>query len=980
MKRRLARPLCPAVLIALFLCPPASGEQCESVMQLLEEGIVQQQSLNDLAAAESIFRSFASSDTICAAARERAGLLLGRCLRAQGKMAEAQRVLETAAAGKSEYAQMAQALLSGELEANDRMTAQVTGLLAKIREPGSGDEENKLYKMLLSLGDPAVPSMVAALEESNDHSFVATLAETLVLIGTRSVTEYVEKVARSKNRYLQHVFVTATTAPRKGSYSTTTVRPFQRIFVPLIPAVDEKTRLQVVRLVGNAITKGEILEWLVAFEEPALRVEILNQALVTDSPDDHEFMERLRPVLKRLFTASEPERAVVGSLLQHPGNLAVAPGRALFLDGIGRGVFRFQGSQRGGGRRAEAIIPAEELLPFAANFASLRDDARDELRQLVLLSHSHWDRASIPHAVELIRAGMSQRPDQLTEWIIREGPRDVPYALELIRSGFAVWELTPWVLERATDEHYVAIVEELGNFAAATPQVLDWLKGHHPDGAALPGLERWLGDASFRAVLRGGRWPSRTGGRRNRRTGSTSTRDDAMATLCSAVASLGTTRAQALLLKVAEDPLDYAVARAALLQKEATSADTLLALARTLPDGDGFQDGLVESLLRRGICDAETLLPILRREGSDLTALARPRREGSRCGAKESAEILQALLSGEDAARWWSVLCPQFGLFKFQDYHDATEVTFATVPDEVIQVVFSTALENPNRPLRSRVVRELLSIRSGPKSDDAVQLSDDDPPLYRDYGKLQHALMQRALENGTSDLVLLALEDGSLEARDLPLVRPYLGRQKSRLAVAAASWVGRIGTQEHVTWLVPSLKHSLDVVRAVAVDGLYRLGGDEQLGHILPLTHDPSPRVRATVYGLLGRSKAPEVGDVLVEGLRDEEHNVREIADAALKAIEQYHARRSQWEGRRESFSLKPESAAEALLRQATSGKSKLVRLTAIASLGALNLPETLPHLIELLEDDDPQVREAATATVERINASARAPEGDAPR
>ncbi len=47
------------------------------------------------------------------------------------------------------------------------------------------------------------------------------------------------------------------------------------------------------------------------------------------------------------------------------------------------------------------------------------------------------------------------------------------------------------------------------------------------------------------------------------------------------------------------------------------------------------------------------------------------------------------------------------------------------------------------------------------------------------------------------------------------------------------------------------------------------------------------------------------------------------------------------------------------------------IRVAAIASLGTLGVPETLPFLIELMEDGDAEVAAAASAAVQRINEGA---------
>ena len=67
---------------------------------------------------------------------------------------------------------------------------------------------------------------------------------------------------------------------------------------------------------------------------------------------------------------------------------------------------------------------------------------------------------------------------------------------------------------------------------------------------------------------------------------------------------------------------------------------------------------------------------------------------------------------------------------------------------------------------------------------------------------------------------------------------------------------------------------------------------------------------------------------------------------------------------------LSAASAAEAWVKQASEGSKKDVRLTAIESLGTLGKVETLPFLIKLMGDEDPDIRKAAKAAADRINAA----------
>jgi HEAT repeat protein len=60
------------------------------------------------------------------------------------------------------------------------------------------------------------------------------------------------------------------------------------------------------------------------------------------------------------------------------------------------------------------------------------------------------------------------------------------------------------------------------------------------------------------------------------------------------------------------------------------------------------------------------------------------------------------------------------------------------------------------------------------------------------------------------------------------------------------------------------------------------------------------------------------------------------------------------------------------LLAKSASGKPKEIRLAAIASLGTLGVPETLPMLVELMSDGDRDIAAAAKSAVDRMNAAGK--------
>lgn len=107
---------------------------------------------------------------------------------------------------------------------------------------------------------------------------------------------------------------------------------------------------------------------------------------------------------------------------------------------------------------------------------------------------------------------------------------------------------------------------------------------------------------------------------------------------------------------------------------------------------------------------------------------------------------------------------------------------------------------------------------------------------------------------------------------------------------------------------------------------------------------------------------------LLLEMLRDPSDLVRTAAQASLEKLQFYFDQVERWERWQKGTTLDAPNAAEALLAQASPDQPKPKRLAAITSLGTLGVPETLPLLIEWMNDSDPDIAKAARDAVTRIN------------
>jgi len=104
---------------------------------------------------------------------------------------------------------------------------------------------------------------------------------------------------------------------------------------------------------------------------------------------------------------------------------------------------------------------------------------------------------------------------------------------------------------------------------------------------------------------------------------------------------------------------------------------------------------------------------------------------------------------------------------------------------------------------------------------------------------------------------------------------------------------------------------------------------------------------------------------VLLEALGDPDQDVAGVARKGLERLREVREQREYWEAwEATGSSLSPVVA----LLQKLKSDNRAVRLAAIRSLGTMGAEEALPFLVDLLEDDDADVRAAAAAALEKIN------------
>ncbi|MEE9126217.1 MAG: HEAT repeat domain-containing protein, partial [Planctomycetota bacterium] len=303
-------------------------------------------------------------------------------------------------------------------------------------------------------------------------------------------------------------------------------------------------------------------------------------------------------------------------------------------------------------------------------------------------------------------------------------------------------------------------------------------------------------------------------------------------------------------------------------------------------------------------------------------------------------------------------------------FQDATYcVSYMPLPDEVVKVVANRALQCPDKKPDTReglTLRQLLVMRLLDKYADAPGIVE---------------LIQRSLRDRDPQIRwMTARKSGADHIKDkliLELLEKCLRDEKEHVVEAASGTLFYIHPEslvsaQHV--LLTSKRASVQSVVALAL--LQAKGADaiSTVGKLLlPGTHLRYHH-RLTLLNKMAEFRDMRAVPFLLEALKDGNDMVRKAAESELKSIRFYNDQKLLWKRLMDGTEMNATSAAEALVKQASDASKKQIRLTAIASLGTLGKVETLPFLIKLMSDEDPDIRKAAKAAADRINqAKARA-------
>jgi HEAT repeat protein len=289
-------------------------------------------------------------------------------------------------------------------------------------------------------------------------------------------------------------------------------------------------------------------------------------------------------------------------------------------------------------------------------------------------------------------------------------------------------------------------------------------------------------------------------------------------------------------------------------------------------------------------------------------------------------------------------------------FREAQGLLSSKTPPAVYAVLCRHALSAPStdpngNPLRANMVASLLQRQSIDRQAAEKLL----------VAALTHADRELGVHAATAAGALGRLPSAEVVAASLERLRG--GADPHALRILGAS--GRPDVAEHIR---PWLRDDDPAVRSAAAQALSEVEGAGSIDTLQPLFDDPHQAVRLRLCQIAKTHLDRRFVPGLLKLLRDPEDGVRKAAQEALEATEFYVTQTERWQRLLRGTGLEANSAAEALLAQAKAGNDKRVRLAAIRGLGTLGVKETLPFLIQMMQDTDAEVVAAASAAVAALN------------
>jgi HEAT repeat protein len=932
------------------------GDVRPSVDQLYAMAVLREMSERDLAGAAELYRQVIEAAGQDSELKTRAQLRLGLCLHQQGKTEEAERWLELAAAGDSEPARQAATFLARRSVAagTSRLQTRIVTLLHDLiyEQEWSPDlVEDGYYtsdelEQILWIGEPAVTTIREWLHnDSIPSEGVPRLVYLLVRMGGESANAAIRELIQKADPFMRREMIGGLRGSRLESGA------LQEQVVGLIQDEDARVRATALDQLSRRVEPALVLAMSRDPDAEVRSTAVAELPFLLIRSKQVSFRHEILGRLEQILAEGNPD------LLRSAGRAAGisnlmrdARGARHYLHCMQRDDLEIQKwpvpdrTVREAEQWSESpAFSAQELLDASQVLQRcFADDALERrwisLEQLVRLSLSEWRRSELPAILKLAGARL-----------------------------ILGWDVQRWISEHCNHPDAVLVAQELGSLFG----VPDWAGSkRRRDSVSLRSLEPW-----FLSLAKGSSFPVRltvaqslhrhllslhevVGTEMSYRGSSSATSSDHRRVLRNQIASLMHRLAPRELAAALHELLavdrDRAWGALASVVEEAHPdlVDTLMEFLSAPYDSEYPQtrNKVLRRLLQLEVFDCVERLPAAYAAG--LAAVKNQDLRGIEWFLTGEL-VLDGKIPEEAAARALSLCLTAEAEQPWKDLEGLVLASRSNqavnhVSDLAWQAICDKVLDCPDRNLRIKLAARLVSFgRAGWR-----QIFKD--PRVAEDSSLRHHLVKSLHED--------------LGANCNELLLPFLHDSSESVVREALKSLGYLGNESLAVHMVPLLSHNSSDVRGRALRSIVQLAPKRALEWIAPLSEDPSEGVREIFCGacatILDRRAVPH----LIEKLKDREFDVRQAASKALREIQFYFSQVDTWERWAKGAGLSSSSAAEALLQQAQPSKSKVVRLAAISSLGTLGVPETLPLLVGMMEDSDPDVALAAKEAVTKIN------------
>jgi len=878
--------------------------------KILEKAILIEETEQDLPVAVQLYRSVIDDASASASERTVAWLRLGGCLRKLGREDEAVAALERAAEGEGEAAVRARKLLAGTAGNEDRLRARVEELLRSI---AVGDAP----RQLVMLGEPAVPLLVEAIEDEKVAiTEVERVLEVMVEVGGPVASDFFRRIARSDDTLMKRVLVVAYQQP--GAIGAGVDEAFFELLRDETPAVRREALGAAYRRIPEAL-----LAKMTEDPDASVRARAFDIAITRDFTTHTEFMEAIEPAVVRAWSDESLDARTAALRFPTDENILRTPaGRRIFLEALP--LEAIPAAPIGNDTLWPKSVLWDTSIPFDA--PPTPDGVLAAARKL----GRPLPRAMNPRQYALYRFILNCLP----AWD-REA---MPQVLDIAGLGYDQNQMSRWVLEYARPSDALTIANRIGDLAE-TADIATWLAEQPLPAEAFEPLRDWVEADVSAASVPGAKW-------NNKGFDSVihvlvqSPSDRAIPYLVDLVRRYGTVRfvASTVIEQLFErGDEEAAQGLATIVRMESTSPATRLWILSELSEkGDARVVALAPEAYRLGAQKSD---------GGGLLAYLTDRNSKATLDEASVVAIFDGCLALESEEIWKEIQ----NLLNFPRPNP--------LPSGVLTVACRHAVGLEGRFAESAKIAMGLLHKASGSIPEAIALAE--------------SLLRSEDPATLSGAARWLVENATGESRDagIAAARRLLGHPEPYWRRTAAVILADCGAPEAAEWIRPLLSDEDSQVRVcVAQRFLYGNFPDEPVETFCALLHDRNSSVRALAAKILGKKLDRAASPALIEALRDESENVREAAGEALDAIQTYYDRIERWKRWMRESELGADTAAEALLAQAQEGNPRDVRLAAIRSLGTLGVPETLPILIRLMSDPDPDIAAAAQSAVDRIN------------